>query len=312
MAPRATAELIADHGESASSDDFFRSRPFYEAEDVTHTLRVSGSGGTSLAPLVVREVPGSQLGDATSPYGYPGGVVEGGPPVSPGDVDWSPTGLVSVFARERLGAEPWLAAARERSTVLVHDPGRARRLRPRLAEQIRSNERRGWRVERIRAPEITADQRAAFERVYEQTMRRAEAAERYFFTGGYFQSVLSFEPGWLLLALSAEDEVGAAAIAAPSDSILHYFLGGTAEEQLADSPFKNVVDAMVLLAEELGLPLNLGGGVRPGDGLEAFKRGFANTELPFHTHEIVCDEAEYERLSEGRPRGGFFPSYRAD
>jgi hypothetical protein len=166
-------------------------------------------------------------------------------------------------------------------------------------------------VERIRAPDVTADQRAAFERVYEQTMRRAEAAERYFFSSAYFDSVLSYERAWLLLALSGEGEVGAAAIAAPSDSILHYFLGGTAEEQLADSPFKNVVDAMVLLADELELPLNLGGGVRPGDGLEAFKRGFANAELPFRTHEIVCDRAEYERLSEGRPQGPFFPTYRA-
>jgi hypothetical protein len=167
-------------------------------------------------------------------------------------------------------------------------------------------------VERICAPEVTADHRAAFERAYEQTMRRTEAAERYFFGSGYFDAVFSYADGWMLLALSSDGEVGAAAIAARSDSILHYFLGGTAEEHLADSPFKNVVDAMVLLADELGMSLNLGGGVRPGDGLEAFKRGFANSELPFRTHEIVCDEAEYERLSEGRPQGTFFPAYRAD
>jgi hypothetical protein len=307
-----TAELIADAGDAAIGDDFFRSRAFYDGEGVTHSLRVSGPDWTSLVPLIVREVAGSELADATSPYGYPGGEVEGRPQVGAEDVDWTPTGLVSVFARERLGAEPWLAGARERSTVLVHDPRRPRRLRARLAEQIRSNERRGWRVERIGAPEIGPDQRAAFERMYEQTMRRADAAERYLFSSSYFDSVLSYEQGWLLLALSAEGDVGAGAIAVSSDSILHYFLGGTAEEQLADSPFKNVVDAMVLLADELELPLNLGGGVRPGDGLEAFKRGFANAELPFRTHEIVCNQREYERLSEGRAQGAFFPSYRAD
>ena len=312
MVPEPTAELIPDRGEAASSDDFFRSRAFYDAEGVTHTLRVSALGLTSLVPLIVREVSGSQRWDAISPYGYPGGVVEGDASIDPGSVDWSPTGLVSVFGRERLGGEPWLAGARERSAVLIHDPERPRRLRPRLAEQIRSNERRGWSVERIRAPEVTADQRAAFERAYEQTMRRTEAAERYFFGRGYFDAVLSYPDGWMLLALSVDGEIGAAAIAAPSDSILHYFLGGTAEEHLADSPFKNVVDAMVLLADELGMSLNLGGGVRPGDGLEAFKRGFANSELPFRTHEIVCDEAEYERLTEGRPQSTFFPAYRGD
>jgi hypothetical protein len=51
--------------------------------------------------------------------------------------------------------------------------------------------------------------------------------------------------------------------------------------------------------------------VKPGDGLEDFKRGFANAELPFFTHEIVCDAATYARLSEGREGARFFPAYRA-
>jgi hypothetical protein len=312
VASKPRAELIADRGEAASSDDFFRSRPFYEAEAVTHTLLLAGDSGEARVPLLVRQIPGSERVDAVSPYGYPGAVVEGGPPARPSDVDWGETGIVSVFARERLAGEPWLAGARERSCVLLHDPVRERRVRPRLAEQIRSNERRGWSVERVRGPETSPDQLGSFERAYEQTMRRTEAAERYFFSHDYFSSALSFHDSWLLLAVSAGGEMGAGAIVARSDGMLHYFLGGTAEEQLAESPFKNVVEAMMALADELGLQLNLGGGVRPGDGLEAFKRGFANTELPFRTHEIVCDEAEYERLTEGPPQGGFFPAYRAD
>ena len=68
---------------------------------------------------------------------------------------------------------------------------------------------------------------------------------------------------------------------------------------------------MLDLADELGMPLNLGGGLVAGDGLEGFKRGFANAELPFVTHEIVCDPGAYERLSAGRDAGDFFPAYRA-
>ena len=67
---------------------------------------------------------------------------------------------------------------------------------------------------------------------------------------------------------------------------------------------------MIGLAGRAGRPLNLGGGVKPGDGLEDFKRGFANAELPFHTHEIVCDPDAYSTLSEGREDSGFFPLYR--
>ena len=32
---------------------------------------------------------------------------------------------------------------------------------------------------------------------------------------------------------------------------------------------------------------------------------------PFVTHELIADPAAYERLSEGRDAGDFFPAYRA-
>jgi hypothetical protein len=58
------------------------------------------------------------------------------------------------------------------------------------------------------------------------------------------------------------------------------------------------------------VPLNLGGGIVPGDSLDSFKQGFANASAEFRTHEIVCDSAAYERLSAGRDAGDFFPAYR--
>jgi hypothetical protein len=309
---RPRAELIADRGAAAASDDFFRSREFLGAEGVTHTLRVDAPDRTALVPLIVRELPGSDRLDAGSPYGYPGGLVRGeGAPADPEAVDWSATGLVSVFARERLGAAPWLAGARERSRVLVHDPARPRSLRARLAEQVRANERAGWSVAATAGPAAPAADRDGFARAYEQTMRRAGAAPRYFFSRSYLDAALRFRGSWLVTARHGAD-LGAAAIAATSDGLLHYFLGGTATGALAASPFKNVVARMLDLADELELPLNLGGGVRAGDGLESFKRGFANSELAFRTHELVCDRTEYERLAAGREAGGFFPAYRAD
>jgi len=74
---------------------------------------------------------------------------------------------------------------------------------------------------------------------------------------------------------------------------------------------KNVVTRLVEHSAELGLPLNLGGGISPGDALEGFKRGFANRQQTWLTSEIVCDEETYARLSAGRDAGGFFPAYRA-
>jgi hypothetical protein len=306
------AELLADRGAAAESDDLFRSRPFLDAEGVTHTLRIASEQWTALVPLIVREIAGDERLDAISPYAYPGGLVSGvGAPPDPAAVDWSATGLVSVFGRERLSAEHWLAGARERSRVLIHDPAQPREIRQRLGEQIRANERDGWVVEAIPGPASAPADRDAFATAYEQTMRRAGAAKRYFFAREYFDAVLSFEHSWLVVARRAGEEVGAVAIAATSDSTLHYYLGGTADGARDASPFKNVVAAMLDLADEIELPLNLGGGLVPGDGLEAFKRGFANSELPFHTHEIVCHPGAYDELSVGRDAGDFFPAYRA-
>ena len=219
---------------------------------------------------------------------------------------------MSVFVRERLVEEPCLAGATERSAVQVHDPSRPRRLRSRFGEQIRRNRKLGYGVEVLPGPETSAEQRTSFHAAYTETMRRARG-----------RGALPVR-AWLLRhdprlrALLARCSVAAprepsrpGAIAAISDGILHYYLGGTAAAHLADSPFKNVVEAMIELAGDLGVTLNLGGGVRPGDGLEDFKRGFANGELPFRTHEIVCDPAAYRRLSEGREGSPYFPLYRA-
>jgi hypothetical protein len=52
----ARAELIEDRGEAAISEEFFRSRPFLDAEGVTHTLRIEMGGGELLAPLIVRDI----------------------------------------------------------------------------------------------------------------------------------------------------------------------------------------------------------------------------------------------------------------
>ena len=74
---------------------------------------------------------------------------------------------------------------------------------------------------------------------------------------------------------------------------------------------KNVVTRLVEHSAELGLPLNLGGGIRAGDALEAFKRGFGNRQETWHSSELVCDPDAYRRLTGDRDPGGFFPAYRA-
>jgi hypothetical protein len=331
----ARAELIADRGEAAIDDHFFRSRPFLEAEGATHTLRIEvDTGEQLLAPLVVRPIGDGPDRDAVSPYGYPGlvpaervrlssripgrsadaaGGRTGVPPGKPLDaaaVDWSGTGLVSIFLRHTLGAPP-LAGATERNVVQIADPALAPKSRPSDRRQVRKNLEAGYEVLLVPAAETTPPQRASFLDLYEQTMRRTAAAAHYFFAAAYFDRILEADRTWLALALAPGGAPAAASIATVSDGFLHYYLSGSADSHLRDSPMKNVVTRLVEHSSELGLPLNLGGGISRGDALEEFKRGFANREQPWHTSEIVCDPEAYRRLSDGRDAAGFFPAYRA-
>ncbi|MDX6606767.1 MAG: hypothetical protein QOD14_1307 [Solirubrobacterales bacterium] len=302
------ARLISDGGAAGSDEgNFFRSPPFLEAEGVTHTIEIDG--GALRLPVIVRPIERSERVDAISPYGYPGASGRPGSPLDPGEIDWSETGLVSVFVRDRIGEE-CLAGGTVRNHVHIADGDAG--IRKRLREQIRRNERHGWSMEAIPGPEAASGQRTAFERAYAETMARTGAAERYLYPSEYFEILLRSERSWLM-AGSREGSGLAGAIAVASDGYLHYYLGGTADEALGDSPMKNLFAAMISLGEDLGLPVSLGGGLESGDSLDSFKRGFATGEAPFRTHELVCDPDAYEELaarSVPAPED-FFPAYRS-
>ena len=305
------ATLTADGGETAAQpDEFFRSPAFLAAEGVTHSLQICTDG--PIAPVIVREIPGSDSLDAISPYGYPGAKPGPSGTVPARDLDWSQTGLVSVFIRDAIGVSPCVEGGTERSRVWISDPAAESGMRKRLREQVRRNERRGWEMAVSPGPEVSSSQLSGFSRAYAETMARTGASTRYLFEDSYFEQIFSSDTSWLVTASNA-GEVLAGAIAVRSDGLLHYFLGGTAAAGLDDSPMKNLFATMIELSSEMELPLNLGGGVEPGDSLDQFKRGFANDDLPFVTHEIVCDEAVYANLSRDTgadTSGGFFPAYR--
>ncbi len=329
------AQLIEDGGASAGGGvgghptEFFRGAHFLAAEGVTHTLRIEAGDAELLAPVIVRRIGDGPELDAVSPYSYPGFSVV--PPdrvrsidriatesanatepgwIDPAEVDFHRTGLVSVFIRHRLDLVP-LTGSTGRNVVQIHDPALKPKSRPSDRRQVRRNLEAGYTVELIPGEATSADQRATFLDLYEQTMRRTHAAEHYFFGAGYFDQIIPSERTWLALGTDPEGVPAAASIACISDGYLHYYLSGSADSHLGDSPMKNVVARLVQHADELDLPLNLGGGITPGDALEEFKRGFANRTVTWRTSEIVCEPERYAALTGDRDPGGYFPAYRA-
>ncbi|RKH21763.1 GNAT family N-acetyltransferase [Corallococcus sp. CA047B] len=309
---RTRAVLVPDEGALALSEDYFRSAHHLRAERVTHTLVLEDGEGRALrVPLIVRPIEGTPYRDAISPYGFPGGALEGLSELSKDAVDWAGTDLVSVFVRDRVSGPRCFAGGTERNEVFFIDPRRPVEFREMHLRHIRRNLRMGFVSTAREARQTPREEREGFLAAYRQTMVRERANPRYFFSDAYFEELFASPNAWLVTTHAPEGGVASAALGVSSDGMLHYYLGGTTDAHLARSPAKNVFGTLVELCTRLGVPLHLGGGVRPGDGLEQFKRGLANASSRLSTHELICAPTVYAHLSEGRTGDDFFPAYRA-
>ncbi|RKH21876.1 GNAT family N-acetyltransferase [Corallococcus sp. CA047B] len=316
MAPRlkqCRAVLVPDEGMSALSEDYFRSVHHLRAEGASHTLVIEdGEGGTLRVPLIVRPIAGTPYHDAISPYGYPGGRMDGLSEVPKDAVDWAGTQLVSLFVRDRVSGPRCFAGGTERNEVFFIDPRRPLDYPAEARRQMRRNTRLGFVSTCSPVREASHEEREGFKDVYRQTMVRDGAQSRYFFSDAYFEELFSSSAAWLATTRAPDGHIASSGIGVASDGVMHYYLGGTADADLGRSPAKNTVfGALVELSMGLGLSLHLGGGVRPGDGLEQFKRGFSNASSHLYTHELICDPPVYARLSASNSDTDYFPAYRA-
>ncbi|MHA7629331.1 GNAT family N-acetyltransferase [Corallococcus sp. M7] len=309
---RTSAVLVPDQGALALSEDYFRSAHHLRAEGVTHTLLLRDErGNAQRIPLIVRPIEGTPYHDAISPYGFPGGALHGLQEVSKESVDWTGTGLVSIFVRDRVVGPQCFAGGTERNEVFFINPRLPVEFREMHYRHIRRNLRLGFVSIAREARAAPREEREGFQAAYRQTMVREGASPRYFFSDTYFEQLFSSPWTWLVTTHAPEGGVASAALCVSSDGMLHYYLGGTADAHLSRSPAKNVFGTLVELCSQLGVTLHLGGGIRPGDSLEQFKRSLSNASSRLHTHELICDPAVYACLSEGRGGSDFFPAYRA-
>ncbi|MBZ4330031.1 GNAT family N-acetyltransferase [Corallococcus sp. AS-1-12] len=310
--PRTRAVLVPDQGALALSEDYFRSAHHLRAEQVTHTLVIEDGEARALrVPLIVRPIEGTPYRDAISPYGFPGGALDGLSDVSKDAVDWTGTELVSIFVRDRVSGPRCFAGGTERNEVFFIDPRLPVAFREMHYRHIRRNTRLGFVSTASQARSAPREEREGFQAAYRQTMLREKASPRYFFSDAYFDELFLSPCAWLVTAHAPQGGVASSALCVHSDGMLHYYLGGTVDAHLARSPAKNVFGMLAELCSRLGVPLHLGGGIRPGDSLEQFKRSLSNASSRLLTHELICEPSVYARLSEGHTGSDFFPSYRA-
>lgn len=282
---------------------------------------VSDSG--ALLPLRLRRIPGTDLLDATGPYGY------GGPYRADGSASRQPAlwgsfaawGLrhrvVTAFGRmhpfdDEVVAAPESATLARGVTVVRSVLGDDAAVLADCDRKVRKNVRRaladGVRVHMVAG----AEGHEEFARIYATTMERRHALPAYRFDDAFFARIHRELAGSFVYALAVLDGVVVSAeLVLHSDRHAYSFLGGTDERAFASRPNELLKLAIVRWCRERGLrDLVLGGGASPGDGIERYKRAFAPRDVrPFRTLQLVLDHAEEARLSAGRASGSF-PAYR--
>jgi hypothetical protein len=289
---------------------------------------------TSLFPLLLRELPFGEDGcDAVTPFGH-GGLL----PLANGadlraDVDqlrdWCrANGVISCLLRLHplLGAFEHLSET-DGVDVLEHGPTSAvdlSRLRDgRLAgmSKGRKADLSAARRELEVSWEAGSDALEAFRAVYEETMVRLGAGEKYFFAQEYYRALADGLGAGLGIALARRngDVVGGSLfLADPVGPFAHYHLSGTTEAGRELKAGTLLVHEGAMWASRRGCTvLHLGGGAGGADSVYAFKRSFGGEERKYLLATVVADESRYGALVARRaeeadpPRAGFFPAYRA-
>jgi hypothetical protein len=263
-----------------------------------------------LYPFLLRPLPGGRF-DLTSAYGF------GGPSAAG---DWraafreqcAARGVVSEFVRfhplrrnERFAGDD-VALTLVQEMVVLDVDGDDEELVRRMVPQARNKLRKAIRAGLVAEPSRDLER---FWQMYTSAMTEMGASASYLFPLEYFQALDALGDGLLML-----DAGAACALFLCGAGAMHYFLAASSHEGRRTAAANLVIYEAMRRAREAGLTvLNLGGGLRDGDALHAFKCSFGPGRAPYHVGSAVHDQTAYAQLSAAAgvdPAERFFPAYR--
>ena len=158
--------------------------------------------------------------------------------------------------------------------------------------------RSGIRVEKV---EPNAANLEAFRAMYEATMRRRQAAKRWFLPEDFFFMTCSLlgEKRTTLLFAFANDELESGCLLMHDFTTAYYHFAGTYAKHARLGVNNLLVLEAAMYAKRAGYQsLHLGGGVtvNADDSLLRFKAGFSDGRAPLYTYFTVRNRAIYEEL----------------
>ena len=291
-------------------------RAFLEAEGVTHTLRFELRRADRARAVIVRDIPGSRAPRRDLAVRLSGRRRSRarGPAPAAGDGR-----LVGDRPRQRLRARAprGRAVARGRAPsargVLRPRPGRAR-----AGARRGSPSRSGQRARRLGGGVDSGARSAAADRDAFAARLRADDARRRRRASATSSTATTSTPcsrssaaGCWSLARAASRGGGDRRPSATASCTT----SSAARPTPRATPRRSRTWSRRCSTSPTSSPCRStsAAGSSRATGSSAFKRGFANAELAFSTHEVVCDPDAYAELSAGRRRAtGFFPAYRRE
>ncbi|MCO8276584.1 GNAT family N-acetyltransferase [Actinoplanes sp. TRM 88003] len=283
-----------------------------------------------LLPLILREIPGTGLRDALSPYGYPGPISD----AMPGDRDfWERAcaamletlrdeGIVTAFIRMHPLLPAPLSLLGRFGTMVHHGETVSMDLTISLDDmwkQTRSDHRNHINRARRAGTEVVFDDWDRLDEwveVYHDNMRRVGASDYYFFSREHLAAVHDVMGDRMHLAVALEDgEVVGGNTFFEHHGIATGYVSSTrrAPKRYADELLYDEVRRWCKARGDTVFHLGGGKGGEQ-DSLFSYKAGFSPRRHPFHTWRVVSDRMAYEDLVSATGRqpdeSGTFPPYR--
>lgn len=291
--------------------------------------------------ILSEEVKSVDIFDVISPYGYPGILLNEAATKTPGFADaalermkqeFRDRGICSAFFRlhpilnesftEVFQAGTFTANG-ETVSVDLKLPNLWTHTRKGHRSTINKCKRLGMIAKMVPFPDYLDE----FVSIYEETMRRVNAATGYYtFNYEYFTQMNDlFGINLHLCIVEYENQVASVGLYTECCGIVQSTLGGTRDKFVHLSPGSLETDFARYWAQERGNEfLHLGGGVGGSteDSLYNFKAGFSQLSHKFFTLRLIADEEKYHHLVNLRAKilgvtasellqSNFFPAYRS-
>ena len=283
-------------------------------------------------PLLIRQIPGTKLFDATSVYGYAGPVSKNLPStydnthfIASMNTYLIENKIITVFSR----LNPFVPKQEEilskygkilpKGKIVTID------LLKSVSDQRSSFQRRlKTHINKARRnceikEATTKKDLLVFLDIYSENMSRVNADKFYFFKEDYFYQLLKSESFKTILLLATDKNSGipiAGTLFMLKKGIVQYHLSGTRNEYLHLMPNKMLIDEMRIRATTMNCGvLNLGGGLggSTDDTLFQFKSSYSKDFKDFKIWQLIVDEHNYKGLVETKDipaENDFFPAYR--